>query len=124
MIGAHFRRVKLVVMKKLFFKGFFVLSLFVGSLPTSTLWANNNKPPRPEKIEESPTDRPSEYHIWMSGHWKWKRKTESWEWMPGYWKFDQDLYFLKNRWRLNNYYRPWRYLAIPIGRGYYRIVRY
>jgi len=111
-------------MKKSIFNGMLVLFLTIGVTASSSVFANNKKPPRPEKIEEVRSDRPSEYHVWISGRWKWKRKIEEWEWHPGYWRFDRDLYYVKNRWRYSGFYRPWRYIAIPIGRGYYRIVRY
>lgn len=88
--------------------------------------ANSTKPPRPEKMEEVETKRPSEYHTWTSGRWKWSKKDNEWNWKEGYWRFDHDLYAFKNRWRYGygNYYRPWRYLFVPMGRGYYRVVRY
>ncbi|MCB0686565.1 MAG: YXWGXW repeat-containing protein [Saprospiraceae bacterium] len=111
-------------MKNILYRGIFVLLGLTSGLLFNDLQAKTVKPPRPEKIEEVRPEKPSEYHIWISGHWNWKRKAEEWKWTPGYWKFDENTYFFRNRWRYNNLYRPWRYLAVPLGRGYYRIVRY
>ncbi|MBX2816836.1 MAG: hypothetical protein KTR24_12590 [Saprospiraceae bacterium] len=88
--------------------------------------ADFKKPPRPEKLQEEIPERPSEFHVWREGRWKWKKKHQAWTWKEGYWSFDHDYY----RWKTYNrfygrlaFYRP-RYLAVPIGRGLYRIVRY
>jgi len=90
--------------------------------------AEIKKPPRPERIEEILSDRPSEFHTWISGRWKWKKKVAEWTWKSGYWKFDHNLYAWKNRFNHygSYYYRPYRmrYYAIPIGGGYYRIIAY
>lgn len=87
----------------------------------------DKKPQRPEKLQEAIPDRPSEYHVWNEGRWKWKKKDQAWMWKSGSWSFDHDYYRWKtyNRFgrSINRYYRP-RYLAVPIGRGLYRIVRY
>ena len=101
-----------------------VLLLLASS--ATFLKAESKRPPRPEKIEEVKSDRPSEYHTWISGRWKWKRKEQSWIWQKGHWRFDHDLYAFKNRYRYYNIYHPryWRYALVPLGRGYYRIVRY
>jgi hypothetical protein len=111
-------------MKKLVLNALLVLVLLFSGAWISTGNANSDKPPRPEKMEEVQTERPSEYHTWSNGRWNWNKKVGEWIWKEGYWRFDHDLYAFKNRWRYGNYYRPWRYLAVPIGRGYYRIVRY
>ena len=99
--------------------------LVLGGIFTA-LQAHTEKPPRPEGIEEAKSDQPSEYHTWVSGRWKWKNKEQSWMWLKGYWKFDHDLYAVKNRYRYNNFYYPrfWRYALVPLGRGYYRVLRY
>ncbi len=111
-------------MKKLIANSILMLLFVFGGALVSAAEATNNKPPRPDRIEETLPEKPSEYHTWNSGKWKWSRKSEDWEWQSGYWRFDHDLYAFKNRWRYSNVYRPWRYMAIPLGRGYYRIVRY
>ena len=112
-------------MKKQIIKVLMVLVLAGGGTIT-TLQANSHKPPRPEKMEEIKAAQPSEYHTWISGRWKWKNKEQSWLWREGYWKFDHDLYAFKNRYRYGNYYYPrfYRYALVPLGRGYYRVVRY
>ncbi len=106
-----------------------VAAIFVlGSAIFNDLNADNKRPPRPEKIEEVQSDRPSEYHTWISGRWKWKNKQQEWIWRDGHWKFDHDLYAWKNRHSFyrNYHYRPYRYryYAIPLGGGYYRIVAF
>ena len=86
------------------------------------------KPPRPEKQVEEIPERPSEFHVWQEGRWKWKNKEQSWIWKPGSWSFDHDYYQYKryNQFgrysRLNRFTRS-RIVAVPIGRGYYRLVR-
>ena len=103
-----------------------VLMVLVTAGLTTALQADTKKPPRPEKIEEVKSTQPSEYHIWVSGRWKWKNKEQSWLWREGYWKFDHDLYAFRNRYRYGNYFYPrfYRYALVPIARGYYRLVRY
>ncbi|NND34409.1 MAG: BcpO-related WXXGXW repeat protein [Saprospiraceae bacterium] len=118
-------------MKKRLMEVMMVVILILGGSLISMANVANEKPPRPEKIEEVKSAQPSEYHTWVSGRWKWKKKEQSWLWREGYWKFDHDLYAFKNRYRFGNYayynyYRPryWRYALVPLGRGYYRVVRY
>ena len=86
------------------------------------------KPPRPEKMDEAIPERPSEYHVWREGRWKWKRKDQEWIWKSGTWSFDHDYYRWKNFNRFNRFglvnsvYRS-RVVAVPVARGYYRLVR-
>ena len=98
--------------------------LVIGVGAFNYLDAKTKKPPRPEKIEEVIPDQPSEYHRWVEGKWKWKKKADQWMWKKGYWNFDHDLYAYRNRFRFNNTYWPYRirYYAVPIGRGFYRII--
>lgn len=105
-------------------------AVFLSVLPASALSASvleAKKPPRPEKIVEQIPDRPSQYHVWREGRWKWKSRDQQWIWKEGNWSFDQDYYnyknFYRNRWANNFRYRS-RYVAVPVGRGFYRIVRY
>ena len=111
-------------MKKQIIQCLVAVMLVIGMGSINTVNAAANKPPRPEKIEEVKSDQPSQYHRWITGKWKWKRKTQEWQWRDGYWTFDHDLYAYKNRFRYHSFYRPYRlkYYAIPIGRGLYRIV--
>ena len=112
-------------MRKLFFQSILLAVFIFGIGNVSNALAGTDKPPRPEKLEEIKSEKPSDYHSWSSGRWKWDRKLEEWQWREGSWRFDHDLYAFKNRHRLyNSYYRPYRirYYAIPIGGGYYRIV--
>ena len=111
-------------MKKHVFQFMLMVMMVIGLGAYNTIEAKVDKPPRPEKIEEVKTDQPSEYHRWINGKWKWSRKAEEWKWRQGYWTFDHDLYAFRNRYRFNSFYRPYRYryYAVPIGRGLYRLV--
>lgn len=45
-----------------------------------------NRPPKPERIEETIPQPPSRYHVWESGSWKWKKKDQDYIWRAGYWR--------------------------------------
>ncbi len=111
-------------MKKRAFQYLLAVMLVFGLGALNTIEASKDRPPRPEKIEEVKSDQPSEYHRWVAGKWRWNRKADQWIWREGFWRFDHDLYAFRNRFRYNSFYQPYRlrYYAIPIGRGYYRIV--
>ena len=60
------------------------------------------RPPKPEKIEEAQGERPSSYHTWVKGKWKWNRGEQEWNWREGYWREMSPDEIMRNRYgRLN-----------------------
>ena len=99
-----------------------VFALLLGLTNVTQAADKNKRPDRPEKIVEVLPERPSQYHFWVEGKWKWRKKQDEWEWRSGYWKLDQD--YLYNANRLNRFNRFNRFNSFYSGRFYRALVRY
>ena len=81
-----------------FLAAWFVLSVVIASFKSEVHHHHyygtpgpmyvSSPPPAPR--DQSRTDRPTEDHIWISGHWDWDEGSGDWVWVEGAWEIPPD----------------------------------